>query len=112
MQRIENSSGRFEIDGDDSAHLILCVRDACALRPIGIDVPPPLIGSVEKLDLGHNSLETAKLTNAWSGWWQRLVHEEGIIGLGKLYQALEREERRDAEHSARMKFFDPPRFES
>ncbi|HEY5302733.1 MAG TPA: hypothetical protein VIJ86_01600 [Acidimicrobiales bacterium] len=112
MQRIETSSWRLEIDGDQSAHLILCVRDACALSPIGLDVPPPLISGVGKLDLGLNPLETAELTSAWSTWWRKFVHEEGVIDLGEFYQALSREERRDAEYSRRTKVFDPPRFES
>ena len=112
MQRIETPSWSIEIDGDDSAHLILSVRDACALSPDGSDVPPPLIRVVEKPNLGLNSLEMAELTSAWSAWWRRFVHEEGAINLAKSYQSLERDDRRDAEYFARMRVFDPPRFES
>ncbi len=100
MQRVETSSWRLEIDGDQSAHLILFVRDACDISPIGLDVPPPLIGGVAKHDLGLNPLETAELTKAWSTWWRKFLHNEGDIVLGESYRALSRE------------VFDPPRFES
>lgn len=69
MQRIDTPSWSIEVDGDYAAHLILCVRDACALSPAESNAPPPLITGVEKLDLGLNSLEMAELTIAWTAWW-------------------------------------------
>ena len=112
MQSIETPSWSIEIDGGDSAHLILCVRAACALSSVGTDIPPALITGVEKLDLKLNPLEVAELTVAWTSWWRRYVHREEAVDLATPRQVLDRDDRRDADYFALMKVFDPPRFQS
>lgn len=112
MHSIETPSWRIDVGGDESAHLILCVRDACALSVTGSDVPPPLVNGVERMNLELSSLEMDELTVAWSAWWRRYLHREGALNLPKSFQALERDDRRDAEYFALMKVYDPPRFES
>ena len=77
MRMFESSGWSLSLSSIQAVHIVLYVRDACQLTPTGHDVPPPLIGSVENLDLGFSLVDHTRASEQWLQWWRRVVHAEG-----------------------------------
>lgn len=110
MRRSGSSSWRLGLNRGQSAHIVLYVRDACGLTPVGPDVPPPLLGEVPVLELNLSPDDQSKMTLDWLDWWRRLIHVEGQISLGHKFGAERDEDLLTAHGDARQSVFDP--FES
>lgn len=104
-----SGSWRVAVGGGQQAHAILYVRDACQLTPEGPEVPPPLVGGVERIVPGLGPEERAEASDGWVAWWRRFIEVEGEHQLG------DREPSPAAESRARRRaqlqeVFDPRAF--
>ncbi len=107
MRRSGSSSWRLALDRGQSAHIVLYVRDACGLTPVGPDVPPPLLGEVHVLDLNLSPDDQSKMVLDWLDWWRRLIHIEGQISLGHRFGVERDEDFITALGGAKNSVFDP-----
>ncbi len=107
MRRSGSSSWRLALDRGQSAHIVLYVRDACGLTPVGPDVPPPLLGEVQVLDLNLSPDDQSKMALDWLDWWRRLIHIEGQISLGHMFGVERNDDLITALGGARNSVFDP-----
>ena|ERR1017187_1472877 len=107
MRTSGSSSWRLAIDSGEAAHIVLYVRDACRLTPSGPDVPPPLLGGVQVLELNLSPADQSEVSQDWLKWWRRLIHVEGQIQLGHKFGASRSEDWIRALADARLSVFDP-----
>ena len=97
----------MSLDRGSVAHIILYVRDACRLTPSGPDVPPPLIGEVQVLELNLSPAKHSEVSQAWLEWWRRYIHVQGQIELGHNFGASRSADRIHAIGNAISSVFDP-----
>ena len=107
-----SGSWRIGVGGGQAVHAVLYIRDACGLSPAGIDIPPPLAGPVENVDLGLSPSDQTEASDAWLEWWRRLVRVEGAAELGDTLGTSSKDEYRKARTPEHRSVFDPPGFES
>ncbi len=77
VRRFDSSGWRLALESDQASHLVLYVRDACQMTPAGFDVPPPLLGNIDSLELGLSPSEQSQVSGEWLQWWRRIVHARG-----------------------------------
>jgi hypothetical protein len=85
----------------------LYLRDAYNLATPEVDVPPALIGTIERLATVLNSSDALELTASWLWWWRRLVGFESRRGLGDRFGTSDNENRVLAMAAAHQLVFDP-----
>jgi hypothetical protein len=77
MRQFDLSGWRLALESNQATHLVLYVRDACQLTPTGYNVPPPLLGHIDPIELGLSPDEQSKASAEWLQWWLRIVHARG-----------------------------------
>ena len=107
MRSFGSSGWRLSLYSDQATHLILYVRDACQLNATGYDVPPPLVGEIEIVELGLSLEDQRTTSEEWLSWWRRFIHVESQVQL----DFRSEEERGDldgrAARTVRTSVFDP-----
>jgi hypothetical protein len=107
MRSSGTSSWRLALDSGQAAHIVLYVRDACRLNPTGPDVPPPLLGEVQVLELNLSPDDQSEVSQDWLKWWRRLIHIEGQNQLGHKFGTSRPEDWSRARVDASLSVFDP-----
>jgi len=113
MRRSGTESWHLSISkGDQSLQAALYLRDAYHISTPEADVPPALLGKVERVETGLDSSDVLELTTSWLWWWRRLVQFESRRGLGDRFGTSENEDFVQAMALAHESVFDPPAFAS
>lgn len=107
MRMFDLSGWRLSLTSIQAVHIVLYIRDACQLTPTGHDVPPPLIGSVENLDLGLSLVDHTRASEQWLQWWRRVIHAEGQVQLDFSHSADLLDPQPRAPLTGRISGFDP-----
>lgn len=108
MHRAGAESWRLSISkNEQSLHVALYLRDAYHLATPEADIPPALIGKVERTATELNSSDVLELTTSWLKWWRRVVGFESRRGLGDRFGASDNENFLLAMGAAHQLVFDP-----
>ena len=108
MRRAGTESWRLSISkGDQSLHVALYLRDAYHISTPEADVPPALLGLVERVETGLDPSDVLELTTSWLWWWRRIVQFESRRGLGDRFGASGNEDFVQAMALAHQSVFDP-----
>jgi hypothetical protein len=108
MRRAGTESWRLSISKDDqSLHVALYLRDAYHISTPEVDVPPALLGLVERVETRLDPSDVLELTTSWLWWWRRIVQFESRRGLGDRFGASDNENFVPAMGAAHQLVFDP-----
>jgi hypothetical protein len=108
MRRTGTESWRLSISkGDQSLHVALYLRDAYHISTPETDVPPALLGLVERVETRLDPSDVLELTTSWLWWWRRIVQFESRRGLGDRFGASDNENFVPAMGAAHQLVFDP-----
>jgi hypothetical protein len=107
MRRAGSKSWRLSTSNDQAADFCLYVRDAFSLDLRGSDIPPPLSGGVQPIELDSMTADQRDLALAWHMWWRRLVRVVGAAQLGRGLSSLSSDDYRQAHLEARQSVMDP-----
>ncbi len=107
MRVAGSKSWRLSTSSDQAADFCLYVRDALSLDVSGSDIPPPLSGGVQPIELDIMTSDHRDLALAWQMWWRRLVRVIGATQLGRGLGSFSRDGYRQAHFEARQSVWDP-----